>query len=284
MTVVAIVMLGVTGVLSAALWWLVNPRRHTISPTTAIAALAIPSVVLAAAALFALSGDRTSDVERALGVVFGTISAVTGGGVVATCVLRLADRFALRRAGRRTDARVGPVPPPPPPPAADDGAPVATESATGGPAAGGPAAGGWATGGSTAHESTARSSVDESTAAADPGSTGGMSVTPGSISPTGVTTTTSSGPLPPPPPDGSTVSDPDTLRGGAWIGALERLAIVATLLTRWPEGLAVLLAVKGLGRYPELRRPAAAERFIIGTLASALWAIACVGVVAALGG
>ena len=44
------------------------------------------------------------------------------------------------------------------------------------------------------------------------------------------------------------------------------------------EGLVVVLAVKGLGRYAELRAPAAAERFILGTLASALWAAACVGV------
>ncbi|HYF73033.1 MAG TPA: hypothetical protein VD864_09435, partial [Nocardioides sp.] len=43
------------------------------------------------------------------------------------------------------------------------------------------------------------------------------------------------------------------LRGGAWIGALERGAILASLVAGWPEGLAVVLAVKGLGRYPELR-------------------------------
>jgi hypothetical protein len=74
-------------------------------------------------------------------------------------------------------------------------------------------------------------------------------------------------------------ADPDVLRGGAWIGALERAAIAATLLADWPEGLAVVLAVKGLGRYNELRTtPAASERFIIGTLASSLWAAACVGV------
>lgn len=75
------------------------------------------------------------------------------------------------------------------------------------------------------------------------------------------------------------------LRGGAWIGALERGAIFATLVAGWPEGLAVVLAVKGLGRYPELRaaedgvRTGAAERFIIGTFASVLWACACAGVV-----
>jgi hypothetical protein len=73
--------------------------------------------------------------------------------------------------------------------------------------------------------------------------------------------------------------DPDVLRGGAWVGVFERAAVAATLLADWPEGLAVVLAVKGLGRYNELRTTtAAAERFILGTLASSLWAAACVGV------
>ena len=73
-------------------------------------------------------------------------------------------------------------------------------------------------------------------------------------------------------------ADPRLLNGGAWIGGLERLAVTAALLAGWPEGTAVVLAVKGLGRYPELRAPAAAERFIIGTLASVLWAAGCAGV------
>jgi hypothetical protein len=78
------------------------------------------------------------------------------------------------------------------------------------------------------------------------------------------------------------------LRGGAWIGALERVAIFATLLAGWPEGLAVVLALKGVGRYPELRSAEAgvhtgtAERFIIGTFTSVLWACACAGAVALL--
>jgi hypothetical protein len=76
--------------------------------------------------------------------------------------------------------------------------------------------------------------------------------------------------------------DPDVLHGGAWIGVLERAAVAGNLLAGWPEGLAVVLAVKGLGRYAELKAPAAAERFILGTLASALWAAACVGVVVLL--
>ncbi len=72
----------------------------------------------------------------------------------------------------------------------------------------------------------------------------------------------------------------EVLRGGAWIGALERLAVFVTLVAGWGAGLAIVLAVKGLGRYPELRNQedtGAAERFIIGTFTSVLWAVACVG-------
>jgi len=72
--------------------------------------------------------------------------------------------------------------------------------------------------------------------------------------------------------------DPTILRGGAWIGVLERVAVAVSLLVGSADGLLVVLAVKGLGRYAELRAPAAAERFILGTLASALWAAGCVGV------
>jgi hypothetical protein len=68
------------------------------------------------------------------------------------------------------------------------------------------------------------------------------------------------------------------LRGGTWVGALERLAVFGSLVAGIPSGVALALAVKGLGRYPELRsgnRPATAERFIIGTLVSVLWAALC---------
>lgn len=77
------------------------------------------------------------------------------------------------------------------------------------------------------------------------------------------------------------------LRGGAWIGVLERAAVFATLASGWPEGLAVVLALKGLGRYNELRadtvdgaaqdRGGVAERFLIGSFTSLLWAVACAG-------
>jgi hypothetical protein len=73
----------------------------------------------------------------------------------------------------------------------------------------------------------------------------------------------------------------EILRGGAWIGALERLGVYVALVAGWAPGLAIVLAVKGLGRYPELRNQedtGAAERFIIGTFTSVLWAAACVGI------
>jgi F0F1-type ATP synthase membrane subunit c/vacuolar-type H+-ATPase subunit K len=83
----------------------------------------------------------------------------------------------------------------------------------------------------------------------------------------------------------STQQAGEVLRGGALIGALERGAIFAAVVAGWPEGLAVVLAIKGLARYPELRGPdqvtaaahAVAERFIIGTFVSVLWAVTCAG-------
>jgi cytochrome c biogenesis protein CcdA len=79
---------------------------------------------------------------------------------------------------------------------------------------------------------------------------------------------------------GSIAEAGELLRGGAWIGALERTAVFATLLAGWPEGIAATLALKSFGRYPELKtsRAGTAERFIIGTFVSVLWATACAGV------
>ena len=94
------------------------------------------------------------------------------------------------------------------------------------------------------------------------------------------------------------------LRGGAWIGSFERAGVFAALIAGWPEGIAVVLALKGLGRYSELKSDrgtsgaptgpqtgsatgaptggGVAERFIIGTFCSVLWAVACAGVVVGL--
>ncbi|WP_129339796.1 hypothetical protein [Cellulomonas endophytica] len=63
------------------------------------------------------------------------------------------------------------------------------------------------------------------------------------------------------------------LRGGTWIGVLERVAVTGAVMLDQPEGLAVVVAVKGLGRFPELQKePVASERFVIGTLASLVFA------------
>jgi hypothetical protein len=72
----------------------------------------------------------------------------------------------------------------------------------------------------------------------------------------------------------------EVLRGGATIGMLERLAVVAVILAGYPEALAVVIAIKGVGRFSELGEAAEArERFIIGTLVSWLWAASCAAVV-----
>ncbi|MBY4108986.1 hypothetical protein HQO82_03105 [Rhodococcus fascians] len=77
----------------------------------------------------------------------------------------------------------------------------------------------------------------------------------------------------------STDDEPvEPLRGGLTIGILERVAVAVSILTGWPEGIAIVLAVKGLARYPELRESHASEQFIIGTFASVLWALAAAGV------
>lgn len=106
-----------------------------------------------------------------------------------------------------------------------------------------------------------------------------------------------------PHPDGP----PGPLHGGLTIGVLERTAVAASVLTGWPEGIAIVLAVKGLARYPELRSDdataqdetvhddelphdpspsgansasatSASEQFIIGTFTSVMWAVAVCGV------
>lgn len=62
------------------------------------------------------------------------------------------------------------------------------------------------------------------------------------------------------------------LRGGTTIGYLERLAVVMAIIAGYPEAIAVVVAVKGIGRFSELAASEARERFIIGTISSLLWA------------
>lgn len=71
----------------------------------------------------------------------------------------------------------------------------------------------------------------------------------------------------------------EVLRGGLIIGFLERIATAGTIIAGFPEGLAIVVAVKGVGRFTELEAPEARERFIIGTFASLIWACAAALVV-----
>jgi hypothetical protein len=85
------------------------------------------------------------------------------------------------------------------------------------------------------------------------------------------------------PASSTTVGDDDTvrtlMRGGTVIGYLERVSVVVSIIAGFPEAIAVVVAVKGIGRFPEFAASEARERFIIGTLASLLWAAAVGGLI-----
>lgn len=61
------------------------------------------------------------------------------------------------------------------------------------------------------------------------------------------------------------------LTGGRWIGKLERFGVTLSIIAGYPAAIAVIVAIKGLGRFPEIRRSSdASEKFVIGTLTSLL--------------
>lgn len=61
---------------------------------------------------------------------------------------------------------------------------------------------------------------------------------------------------------------PGTMRGGAMIGVLERAATIVALASGQPGAIAVVVAVKAIGRFGELDGPVMRERFLVGSLAS----------------
>lgn len=71
----------------------------------------------------------------------------------------------------------------------------------------------------------------------------------------------------------------EVLRGGLTIGVLERVAVVGSILAGFPSAVAIIVAVKSVGRFSELDAAEARERFIIGTLASLTWACACAALI-----
>jgi hypothetical protein len=74
--------------------------------------------------------------------------------------------------------------------------------------------------------------------------------------------------------DGTGRPKREVLRGGATIGILERFATAAAIVAGHPEAIAVIVALKGVGRFTELDASEARERFIIGSLVSLIWACA----------
>ncbi|ANP72154.1 hypothetical protein [Cryobacterium arcticum] len=101
-----------------------------------------------------------------------------------------------------------------------------------------------------------------------PGSHGGILVGTDAPAPAAADTEASAAATPPAPVH-------EVLRGGLTIGVLERLAVAGAILAGFPEALAVVVAIKGVGRFTELASSEARERFIIGTFASLIWACAC---------
>jgi len=84
------------------------------------------------------------------------------------------------------------------------------------------------------------------------------------------------------PQGGIVVGDPgeeanrqEVLRGGMTIGLFERFATTAAIMAGFAPAVAVVVAIKSVGRFTELNEAAARERFIIGTLVSLVWAGAC---------
>lgn len=70
--------------------------------------------------------------------------------------------------------------------------------------------------------------------------------------------------------------DIEVLRGGLWIGIVERALIAGAIVLARPELLGIVVAVKGLGRFAEIKSSAlAGERFIIGTFVSIAIASVC---------
>ena len=72
----------------------------------------------------------------------------------------------------------------------------------------------------------------------------------------------------------------DSMRGGRWIGPLERILILLLASVEAPAAIAAIVAAKGVIRFPEISQDKAgqkAEAFLIGSFAS--WILAVLGAV-----
>jgi hypothetical protein len=224
------------------------PRPAT-SGSVSVAIVGGTALALGIAGVLAFEGDPLGDALSVVAVICGGVAGVLGGGPLAVAVLDLADPTTGPADGVK-------APQPPAGPVFDPQRPAPQVAPTLVP----PGPPGPATRGA---DPDAGDPVDP---AAETQPVATASVPPGQYA----AATMAVAPAGP--------ADPRLLRGGLWIGILERGAVVGSILTGFTEGLALLLVVKGVGRYPELNQPTAAERFIIGTLVSILWASACAGV------
>ena len=71
-----------------------------------------------------------------------------------------------------------------------------------------------------------------------------------------------------------------TMRGGRWIGPLERILILLLASVEAPAAIAAIVAAKGVIRFPEISQDKAgqkAEEFLVGSFAS--WILAVLGAV-----
>ncbi|EFW27271.1 hypothetical protein HMPREF9057_01343 [Actinomyces sp. oral taxon 171 str. F0337] len=71
-----------------------------------------------------------------------------------------------------------------------------------------------------------------------------------------------------------------SMRGGRWIGPLERILILLLASVEAPAAIAAIVAAKGVIRFPEISQDKAgqkAEEFLIGSFAS--WILAVLGAV-----
>ena len=84
----------------------------------------------------------------------------------------------------------------------------------------------------------------------------------------------------PSPESGGQDEPGSSMRGGRWIGPLERILILLLASVEAPAAIAAIVAAKGVIRFPEISQDKAgqkAEEFLIGSFAS--WILAVLGAV-----
>ncbi len=263
----ALVVLALLAVVAVASWAPSVHDRIEQLPWWLVAF--VPAGLLGLAGLFAsgMAGTPSHEI-RVLAVVLSVAVAISGGEPVTHAILRGASESGIPDITRP----VAPASPSAPGEGADGGTP----GGAGMPPGSSPGTPGRPDGGALAGTGGRPSGVDPlSGVAGERGLSGGHpGGLPAGMPGAGRSITGTEAPR----RSGRARTGRPVLRGGAWIGVLERAAIASCLLVGYGEGVAVVLAVKGLGRYPDLRASGAAERFIIGTFVSLLWAGGAAGI------